>query len=56
MRLSEAEGTPSVVQAVGVGEADVAAGGAVLRVAGLHPEDVLGDAGLNGSGEATHAA
>ncbi len=53
---SEAERAPRVVQAVGVGQADVAAGSAVLGVAGLHPEDALGHAGLDGDGKAAHAA
>ncbi len=48
----------SPVEAVRVGGADAAPGRAVLRVAGLHPKDsdVLGDAGLGGNGEASHAA
>jgi hypothetical protein len=53
---SEFEGAPRVVEAVWVGEADVAAGGPVLGVAALHPHDGLGDAGLGGHREAAHAA
>jgi hypothetical protein len=41
-RGSEAESAPGVVEAVGVGEANVGASSAVLGVTGLHPEDVLG--------------
>ena len=52
----EAEGPPCVVEAVRVGQADVAASSAVLRVARLHPEDVLGHAGFDSRGEAAHAA
>ena len=53
---SEAESAPGVVQAVRVGEADVAAGCTVLGVAGLHPEDALWYASLGSDGEAPHAA
>jgi hypothetical protein len=52
----EAEGTPGVVETVRVGEPHVAAGGAVLGVDGLHPEDVFGDTNLSINGEAPHAA
>ena len=55
-RSSEPEGAPSVVKAVRVGEADISPGGAILRVARLHPEDVLRDSGLNSHGQTTHAA
>ncbi len=53
---SEFEGAPGIVKAVGVGEANVAAGRSELGVPGLHPHDLLSDAGLGGDGEATHAA
>ncbi len=55
---SELEGAPRIVEAVWVGEADVAAGGQVLGVAAprLHPHDGRGDAGLSGHSEAAHAA
>ncbi len=56
MGRSEAEGTPSIVEAVRVGQANVAAGRAVLCVPRLHPEDVLRDTGLGGDGEPAHAA
>jgi hypothetical protein len=52
----EAEGTPGVVQAIRVCEADVAACGAVLGVTRLHPEDVRRYAGLSGNSEAAHAS
>ena len=52
----EAKGAPRVVEAVRVREPRVAASGAVLRVAGLHPEDVLGDASLRGDREAAQKA
>jgi len=53
---SEFEGAPGVVEAVGVGEANIAAGRSELGVPGLHPHDLLGNAGLGGDGEAAHAA
>jgi hypothetical protein len=52
----KAEGAPGFIKAVWVGEADVAPSGAVLGMAGLHPEDVLRDASLGGDSEASHAA
>ena len=52
----EPEGTPRVVEAVRVSEADIVQGSAVLGVAGLHPEDVLWDPALDGDGKAAHAA
>ncbi len=54
--MLEAEGTPGVVEAVGVREADVAAGGHALGVAALHLHDRLRNAGFGGDGEAAHAA
>ena len=53
---SEVEGAPVVVEAVRVGETDIAPCRAVLSVAGLHPHNVLWYAGLGGDGEAAHAA
>ena len=54
----ETEGSPCVVEAVRVGEADVAARRAILGVSRLHPHDGFGDAGLGTSsdGEAARAA
>ena len=54
----ETEGSPCVVEAVRVGEADVATRRAILGVSRLHPHDGFGDAGLGTSsdGEAAHAA
>jgi hypothetical protein len=48
---SEAEGAPRVVEPVGVGEADVTPSSAVLCVAGLHPQDVLRNAGFSGDSD-----
>ena len=56
MQVSEVEGPPGVVELVRVLETDVAAGSAVLGVSGLAPENVLRDPGLDGDGQATHAA
>ena len=53
---SKPEGAPSVVKAVRVGEADISPGGAILRMARLHPEDVLWDSGLDSDRQSTHAA
>ena len=52
----ETEGAPGVVEAVGIREADVAAGGRALGVAALYPHDGLRDASFGGDGEAAHAA
>ncbi len=52
----ELEGAPRVIEAVWVGEANVSPSSAVLRLAGLHPEEVLWDSCLNGDGQTAHAA
>ncbi len=52
----EAESPPGIVEAIWVGEADVAAGSAVQGMANLHPQDLLGDASLSGDGQTAHAA
>jgi hypothetical protein len=55
-RGSKAEGAPGVVEAVQVGEVDVAPSSAVLGVAGVHRQDVLRDTCLIVDCEAAHAA
>ncbi len=53
---SEFEGTPGVIEAIGVSEVNVAARSSELGVPRLHPHDLLCDASLCGDGEAAHAA
>ena len=52
----EPKGAPRVVEAIWIREPDITPGSAILRVPGLHPEDVLGHTGLNGNGQAPHTA
>jgi hypothetical protein len=49
----EPERFPGAVKQSRALESDVAPSGHVLSVSGLHPEDAFGDAGLDGSGEAS---
>ncbi len=53
--ISEPERLPGAVEELGAAQVRVAVRGQILSVAGLHPYYSLGDASLNGCGEAAAA-